>query len=975
MNTSKVFLIFFLVSLSLHSAVPALSFKENKQQWPKQVSFAAELAAGQVFIETSGFCYQLFSLKDIQRAHDQMNDREPLPKNVESIVHGHNFKVEFVKASLSHYQTGKKQPEYYNYFLGNDPSKWASDVKAFESVLYTHIYQNIDLNVYSQDGQLKYDFIVKAGADPTEMRLKYHFTQGIRLDHAKLIIQTSLGDITEHIPEAYQIINHKKIRINCSYHLENKDEISFLLDSTYNPSYDLVIDPTVVVSSYSGTESVSYGLGLAPDKLGNMYLYSMNMTKNYPVTFGAFQTSTSAPYSCVLSKFNSNGTAKYFSTYIGGNKEDVIINCVIQKNEIAVFGTTLSDSFPIKPNAFQTKFGGGKDYFILKLDTSGKTLLASTYLGGKRLESVSNVGGQLAYYPTPVGEMIMDPMNNCYVIGNSNSFDFPVTAGCFKFYTDTNNFGDMILSKLNSDLSKLNWSTYYGGKNSDSPIGLRLSNKGVLYCAGSTVSDNFYTSAGVVYPNKGNYMDMVAFSMNGNTGQVLASTFLGAKATEALRLDIDLNENLYIAGISQNPQSVTVTPGAYTNSGNILFYKLKKDLSQIYVISKFGYPNTQLKKIEIDAMNVDSCGYIYFGGFGLPGLPVSEDAFKSTGSANGNMYFGIFNPDFSALKYGSYYGGEALQFLDHDDGGLNYFDDRGYFYHAVCVSKDFPISPNAYSPYNIKDSLSQGGSNMAITNSDAFVKIDLHTFVNATSSLGGEIRSCNPITTTFVASSNHGVLTIIPGDGSPAVHTSPYVHSYNSHGIYNAYVISGTDSNTCNITDTIKTLIKFGSPPLKMLSDTTANCVGLSGALNAGNEGSSYFWNTWETTQSISPVYNGNYFVIVDNGFCSSLDSSYVNQLNSEYPMILPNIITPNEDGVNDYWDFSKHALEELEFIVYNRWGNVVFKTNNANTRWSGVNQKGEDLSESVYYWFLKCQSSCQPNEKISEKGWIQIIR
>lgn len=971
----RLFLICIVVSNCLHAGVPSLQFKENKNQWPKQVLFAAELTNGQVFIEKKGLSWQLYNLSDLHKAHSQRTSQGALSKAEESLIHGHNFKVEFVNASLDTYETGNMLAEYSNYFLGNNPSNWASDVKAYTSVLFKNVYTNIDLNIYSHTTHLKYDFIVKAGANPNEIKLNYRFTNGIYLSENKLMIQTSIGEIQEHIPEAYQIIHHKKVKVNCSYHLENIHEISFRLDSDYNPAYDLVIDPTVVVSSYSGTESVSYGLGMAPDKYGNMYLYSMDMTKKYPITFGAFQTSTSAVYSSVLSKFNASGTAKFFSTYVGGNVEDIIINCVIQKNEIAVFGTTRSDTFPIKTNGFQTKFGGARDYFILKLDTSGKTLLASTYLGGKRSEGILTLGGNLSYYPVPIGEMVMDEQNNCYVIGNSISLDFPVTAGCFKFYTDTNNFGDMVLSKLNSNLSQLQWSTYFGGKNADSPVGLRVSKSGVVYGAGNTVSSDFFTSDGAVYPSKGNYMDMVAFSMNASNGQVIASTFLAAKATEALRMDIDLNENIYIAGNSQSPQSVTVTAGAYNNAGSVLFYKLKKDLTQIYAISKFGYANSQVKKIEMDAMNVDSCGYIYFGGFGLQGLPVSDDAFKKVGSSNGNLYFGIFNPDFSALKYASYYGGEALQFQDHDDGGLNYFDDRGYFYHAVCVSKDWPLSSNAYSTYQVKDSIPQGGTNLAVVNSDAFVKIDLHTFVNATSSLGGELRSCNPITATFVASSNDGSITILPGDGSPAVHSSPYIHSYHSHGIYKAYVISGTDSSTCNITDSVKILIKYGSPPLKSLKDTTFNCIGLTGALNAGNEGSSYFWSSWETTQTISPVYNGNYFVNVDNGFCSRLDSSHVIQLNSEYPIILPNIITPNEDGVNDFWDLSKYALQDLEFIVYNRWGNVVFKTNNPNTQWKGVNQKGEDLSESVYYWLLKCQSSCKPDERITEKGWIQIMR
>ncbi len=60
----------------------------------------------------------------------------------------------------------------------------------------------------------------------------------------------------------------------------------------------------------------------------------------------------------------------------------------------------------------------------------------------------------------------------------------------------------------------------------------------------------------------------------------------------------------------------------------------------------------------------------------------------------------------------------------------------------------------------------------------------MQTFVNVTSTLGGEIRSCSPVTATFVASTNLGTVAIIPGDGSPISYTNSLVHSYNNYGTY-----------------------------------------------------------------------------------------------------------------------------------------------------------------------------------------------
>ncbi len=959
-----LFLAFFL------PVIKGQGFKENKGQWPSKVRCAYELSAGNVYVEQSGLTFQLFSLQDIQLAHDTHIQSE------EKSIRGHNYTVEFTGANLQKYLPGKMQQTYYNYFLGNNPAAWASDVKAYDDVTFENAYPQTDIKFYRSNNTFKYDFILKPGASPDALKLKYRHTDRIELKDKQLVITTSVGQIIESIPKAYQFINGKEITVECHYILK-EDEVFFSVGKEYNPSYALVIDPTVVVASYSGTESISFGLGVKPDKSGNIFLYSQNITKNYPVTLGALQTLYGGGFADgAVSKFNTIGTIKYFSTYLGGNKEDYILNCDIIDNEIAVFGTTNSDTFPIINNGFQNKFGGIKDYFIIKLDTSGKTLIASTYLGGKRAEGLGNISNGTDYFGTFPGELIMDKNHNCYIIGNSISFDFPTTPGSFKQYSDSTNFGDMVISKLSADLTAVHWSTYFGGSHADYGTGLRLSSKGELYCGGSTVSLDFYTTPGSAYPVKINTPDMVASVLDTLTGYPLRSTYLGSKGSDiAGRIALDQDDNIYICGTSGLPLTMSVTPGAYNSTnGNVMFIKVKKDLSQINAFARFGYPSTQTKKIEIDALNVDSCGNVYFGGFGLPGLPVTPNAFKSVGAPNGNMYFGVFNPGFSSLKFASYFGGAVTRFGDHDDGGINYFDNRGYFYHAVCVYNDWPVSNGSYSNYNIKDSL-LNGPYPSIKNSDAFVKIDLNTFVNATSTLGGELKSCNPITTTFIASTNVGTVSIDPGDGTGAVTTNSIVHTYNVFGTYTAMVIAGTDTTTCNQSDSIRIIIKYGPAPVAPLPDSTNNCYGIPDALNAQNNGALYYWNTGQTIQIISPQKTGKYFVTIDNGFCSISDSSYVTMLQAEYPLVLPNIITPNNDNINDCWDLSKYAISDMDFVIYNRWGTPVYKSNRGDTKWFGVNQHGETLSEGTYFWVLNCKSECKPQNRIVEKGFIQIAR
>lgn len=971
-----MFFIYFQFIFGIFCAFGNVQYKENKGQWPSHVLFCSEFSNGRVFLEKNGFTWQLYNEKVL--ASDHLNLRSQLfseRKGDPNAFLSHVFRTELIDADFKSPVKSLKQPGYENYFLGNNPAHWASGVNAYGKLYFHSVYPNIDMEFNGSGGHLKYDIIVKPGGDLNKVVFHYKYTNGIELTNGNLLIKTAAGDVLESIPEAYQLVNNRKVKVKCAYKLKDDNKAIIEVLSNWDSTRDLIIDPVVVVSSFSGTETVSFGLGLAPDSKGNMYLSSMSLTKDYPVTFGVIQSAyAGGPYDNVVSKFNASGTAKLFSTYIGGNKDEIIINCFVQGNELAVFGATNSDTFPVIKNGFQTKIGGKSDYFLIKLDTSGKNLIASTYIGGQRSEAFSGLGSQTWYYPqnNNFGEMIMDKWNNCYIIGSSISFDYPTTQGSYRQYSDSNGFSDLVITKVKSDLTQLHWSTFYGGNHNNSPFGIRLSRSGLVYGAATTSSKNFPTTPGVVHSSSVATMDMAAFALDTLNGFPVHSSYIGARNTEGVRFDMDQQDQLYLIGNSLSPHLTTVTPGAYNvNTGSVFFYKISPAISQINTIARFGYPNTLQNIIEIDAFNIDSCGYIYFGGFGLPGLPVTPDAFKSIGNASGSLYLGVFNPNFTSLKFGTYYGPNNASFNDHDDGGLNYFDDRGYFYHALCVDKSWPVTPGAYSGHAIKDSLKSGS--VYLKNSDAFIKIDLQTFVNANSSLGGVLKSCSPITATFATNPNLGSVTIIPGDGSPAVNTNTLVHSYNAFGTYTALVVAGADSSTCNIIDSIKILVKYGPQPVRSLKDKSISCNGNVLLLDAGNNGASYLWNTGETSQTIKPNATGTYWVKIENDFCDITDSTYATVEDSQ-SFTLPNAFTPNGDGQNDMFCLKgwKHCNESFSVIIFNRWGEKVFESENPDFCWDGM-LRGKPLSSDVYAYHIS--ASYQGETVIQKKGNITLIR
>src|SRR5205814_5995015 len=121
-----------------------------------------------------------------------------------NVVQGHNYEVTFENADLTKFSKKEEQPEYYNYFLGKDKSKWASNVKAFSNVLFNEIYKGVDLKLYSSTINLKYDFIVKPNANVNSIRLNFNYTDGIEIVNDELIIKTSVGNVVEKAPFAYQ---------------------------------------------------------------------------------------------------------------------------------------------------------------------------------------------------------------------------------------------------------------------------------------------------------------------------------------------------------------------------------------------------------------------------------------------------------------------------------------------------------------------------------------------------------------------------------------------------------------------------------------------------------------------------------------------------------------------------------------------------------------------------------------------------
>jgi hypothetical protein len=957
----KIAFIFILLSfLTKAGNPPAIIFKENKGQWPEKVLFGTEFYNVKFYANKSSFNFCIYDGETFFKSIGRNSEKTK--------VKGHNYEVNFVGADLSNFTKTNEQPEYYNYFLGNNKRKWASKVKAYEKLTFNTIYENIDLKLYSTNANIKYDLIVKKGGDVNSIRMNYNYTDGIELINNELIIKTSVGNVIEKEPAAFQVINGKQTRVKCKYTLLDNNSVGFMFPNGYDKNYELIIDPVVVACSYSGASVFSYNYACNYDSRGNIY-NAVQSEVGYPTTMGAFQLNTNANGDCVINVFNSTGTAKRFATYFGGDSTEYPIDINVTGNAISILGSTNSKNHPCSFNAYDTILNGADDLFISKFDTSGSVLLASTLVGGSLREMVIQFSS--SGYPSICGEMVLDSKGNVYVISNSTSLDFPTTAGAIS--NIKKGPVDAVVFKLDSVLSTLVWSTYLGGTNMEEGSSIRLDGAGGVYCSGTTNSINFPTTPGVIAPVKNGFpsgSDIYVSHIDASGTTLIASTYLGTKADDvAYLMDIDFNNSLYFCGYVSVSNSLTPSPGTYSNTNSVnSIFKINSSLTAINFQSKFGPSGSaQQQKLLYTAFKVDSCGNLYMAGMAYTGFQITPDAFQPFGGGFTDMYIAVFNPGFSSLRFATYYGGNApppdgYGLVGEQSYGISHFDNKGMLYLAIAASENLPTLPGAYAPTY------SNTTTHARIYIDAFLKVDLKTFIHANSSYGANIYGCPPFNSHFVSSTNTGTSYWNLGDGTTSTQDT-ISHVYQNLGTYNVLLVV-TDTATCNRTDSVKTLLSVIPPTEFSMGETDSLCLGHAVFLESKvNNAIYYLWSTGQTSPNIYVNQPGTYTLTIHNGGCLSSATVNVVLAEKKFSDRFPNVITPNGDQINDWIYFSRYDLEELEFIVYDRWGKERAKILNPYEKW-----EPNDLENGTYFYVASYKSSCT-GKFAQDKGYISIFK
>ncbi|WBO84036.1 DUF7948 domain-containing protein [Hymenobacter yonginensis] len=982
-----------------------LHFVENRKQWADPVKFRAEIPGGSVYLTCSGFVYDWHSAADLRRAHDALETTSRASKPAPAVpVRGHAVFVDFVDAAPTGAPVGREQEKtYHNYFFGNDPARWASNVALFGEVRYSGLYPGTDLRVYgTEPGGLKYDFEVQPGGHPEAIALRYRGTDGLQVQpDGTLLVHTSVTDVVEQRPYAYQLVQGQRRAVPCRYRLSG-NLLHYEFPQGYDPATTLVIDPAVVACTYSGGAGETWGAASGYDAAGNIYSAGFAQTPGFPVTPGAYQNAYQGGTEVAISKFSPTGSQLLYATYLGGaGVDEVRALRTSATGDLYVLTQTSSSNFPVTAGCYDPSANGNVDLAITRFNATGTSLLGSTYLGGL----YSDYGTELALTSTGV-----------VVTGNTTSDNFPTTAGA---YDRTLSGQDVLVASLSQSLTTLQWSTFLGGSvgNAETANSLQVETNGNILVAGATNAPDFPVTPGALRTTYAAPGDGFVARLQADGRALLASTFIGSLLgiDQVQKLGLDAEGNVVVCGTAGGVGVLEATPGALALAGNVFVAKLNKALTSQFFLAKpvnfsFSQPT---------ALGVDACGNIHLAGFDGGGQPLLNPL-PGTGTTGG-VYLTTLSAAGNARLFGSYFGPS----VQHAHGPAHRFDAQGKLYHSICTTSSFITTVSAYSPIR-----RSSGFDMLTFKIDQASSAS--TLVQATVAAVDSV--CAPATVTFANTStgSSSFLWNFADGTAPSTDKNP-VHLFQNPGTYRVRLVALGTGTGCSRNDTTYVTVRVKSRPTVTLPRNQVLCPGGSLTLTAAaSPGTTYRWNTGATTAGIRITQPGKYVVTVSNGSCTTRDSTVVLQpalarlpadttgcvsggvrlraqaapgstylwstqattpeivattsgrytvrvtqggcteektvtVNLRRPILPPNVITPNGDGDNDFFKPDQDVLEPgTRLRLYNRWGRQVYATDNYRNDWNAAEQPA-----GVYYYTLENELFCTP----ASKGWVEVVK
>jgi hypothetical protein len=541
-------------------------------------------------------------------------------------------------------------PGKSNYLIGNDSARWRTNVSRFAKVRYREVYPGIDLVYYGKQRELEYDFIVAPGENAGAIRLAFELGTKVRISSAgELIAQTSIGEVRQPPPVAYQEGAGKRELVDVRYVLNNKSEIGFET-ADYDRTRPLIIDPTLVYSSFLGGSGDDSGSSIALDTHNNIYVTGTTNSPAFP-TKNPLIATNSGLSDIFVTKIDAAGGALVYSTYIGGAGQDRADGLGVDYNGNAyVAGRVDSTSinFPTTAGSFAATYRGGDfDAVVFKLNSAGNNFIYSTFLGGEENDSAVGVA--------------VDLSGNAYVTGGTRSAGFPTTATAYQPTRsgDTDGF----LVKLNSAGSALLYSTFLGGGGTDRISGLAIDGDARVFLDGYTGSADFPTQNAFQNSSGGSFDAFVAkfdTNLSGAASLEFCSYLGGMGDDKAYGIAIDGSNpaNYYVVGQTSSSNFPVLNAAQTTSGGNFDAFvaKISGAGSKVFATYLGGSSDDRGTGIALN-----SALEVYVTGFTSSTNFPTVDPLQATNGGGIDAFVAKLNSTGSALLYATYLGGSGTE--------------------------------------------------------------------------------------------------------------------------------------------------------------------------------------------------------------------------------------------------------------------------------------------------------------------------
>ena len=542
-----------------------LSFQANEGQTDVQVDFLSRGSGYSLFLLPTEAVLALHKPAPQSHAFDESDPGVALDQTTDDPGAGQSsLRLRLVAANGSPIAVGLEElPGKTNYFIGNDPARWHTNVSSYARVRYRDVYPGIDLIYYGNQRQLEYDFVVSPGADPSIIRLSFDGADEVDLDNkGNLVLHVGGGEVVQHAPIIYQEIDGETRAIPGGYVLDpapdgqGQFQVGFKI-GPYDSSIPLVIDPVLEYSTYLGGSAWDMAFGVAVDSSGSAYVTGLTYSTDFP-TASPFQAALAAEtnrHDVFVTKLDAAGSELAYSTYLGGSGFDQAVAIAVDSlGNAYVTGHAGSNDFPTA-GPFQANKPGLSDSFVTKLNASGSAIVYSTYLGGSGYDYAWGIA--------------VDSSGHAYVTGQTSPFgsssDFPTVN---PFQAQPGGGREAFVTKLNAAGSALIYSTYLGGRNGDYGMGIAVDASGNAHVTGATASDDFPT-ASPFQPNNGGGGEAFVAKLGPQGSALVYSTYLGGSASdEGWSIAGDLSGNTYVTGSTFSSDFPTTNPFQPTYAGD-----------------------------------------------------------------------------------------------------------------------------------------------------------------------------------------------------------------------------------------------------------------------------------------------------------------------------------------------------------------------------------------------------------------------